>query len=56
MTTKYKRKKDKEKNEKILCEKFKEYVNQEKGCQHLQGYCPYRNRCVLFLSQKFKDF
>jgi hypothetical protein len=55
MEIKEKRKENKAEDEKLWCEKFKEYVSQKKGCQHLQGYCPYRNRCILFLLQKFED-
>jgi len=40
----------------LWCEKFKEYVDRKKGCQHPKGYCPYRNQCILYLSLKFKDF
>ena len=52
----YKNKNEKGENEKIWCEKFKEYVNIEEGCKHFQGFCPYRDRCLIFLQSKLKDF
>jgi tRNA A37 methylthiotransferase MiaB len=46
----------KEKEEKLWCEHYKEYVNVKEGCRHRDGYCPYRKQCILYLSAKFKDF
>jgi len=46
---------EKNRNEKVWCEKFKEYIELKRGCKNPQGYCPYRDRCMLFISLKMEE-
>lgn len=42
--------------EKIFCEKYKEWVLLEIGCKHSKEYCQFRKQCLLYFKSKFKDF
>lgn len=45
-----------QKENKLYCEYFKEWISEEKGCKNLKEYCPYRNQCIIyFYSQINKE-
>jgi hypothetical protein len=40
---------------KLFCEKYKEWVDEEEGCRHKSDYCQFRKQCLIYLKEKFKD-
>lgn len=42
--------------ERLFCEKYKEYVSVKEGCKHPKEYCQFRKQCLLYFKSKFKDF
>ena len=42
--------------EKLFCEKYKEWVLVEIGCKHPKEYCQFRKQCLLYFKSKFRDF
>jgi len=41
---------------KLFCEKYKEWVDEGEGCRHKSDYCQFRKQCLIYLKEKFKDF
>jgi hypothetical protein len=41
---------------KLFCEKYKEWVDEDEGCRHKSDYCQFRKQCLIHLKEKFKDF
>ncbi len=50
------KKKKNEEEELVYCEKYKEYVKLSEGCKHPKDYCAFREKCLIHLYGKFKDF
>ncbi len=48
--------KKEEREERLYCEKYQEWVPVIKGCMHLKDYCQYRKHCLLYIKAKFKEF
>jgi hypothetical protein len=44
------------KENKLFCEKYKEWVDEGEGCRHKSDYCQFRKQCLIYLKEKFKDF
>jgi hypothetical protein len=40
---------------KLYCEKYKQWVKEQEGCKHKKEYCQFRTQCLIFLREKFKD-
>ncbi|WP_156955584.1 hypothetical protein [Thermodesulfobacterium hydrogeniphilum] len=45
-----------EQAELAYCEKYREYVKLTDGCKHPKEYCAFREKCLIYLYKKFKDF
>jgi hypothetical protein len=41
---------------KLFCEKYKEWVDEGEGCRHKSDYCQFRKQCHIYMKEKFKDF
>jgi len=39
---------------KLFCEKYKEWVDEGEGCRHKGDYCQFRKHCLIYI--KFKEF
>lgn len=46
---------EKEKDQKLYCEKYREWVLVELGCKHPKEYCQYRRQCLLHFKAKFRE-
>jgi hypothetical protein len=44
------------KENKLFCEKYIEWVDEDEGCRHKSDYCQFRKQCLIHLKEKFKDF
>ncbi len=48
---------EKEKEEeKLFCEKYKEWQGAEERCKHKKDYCQFRQQCLVYLREKMRDF
>lgn len=43
------------KEEKLYCEKYREWVLVELGCKHPKEYCQFKKQCLLYFKSKFRE-
>jgi hypothetical protein len=45
-----------DKERKLYCEKYQEWLEKGEGCKHKKEYCQFRKQCIIYINEKYKDF